>query len=148
MQLKDKLLGILLMLQLSGLERLQAVEKYWMARNAQLVVVGRLINATERQQGSGWLIQGSIVVTEVLFGPGEPGQKVTYRFLCSCCPKPDLNTIQLQEGLWFLNEAGAGNWTTAGSCEQPGYRPIRERDDIRQFLKSRPSGKTGRDARP
>ena len=137
MQLNRKLAIALLAALITSAGTLRAVEKYWLARTAQLVIVGRLTNAVEQHQQDGWLIQGTIVVTEVLYGPTGPGDKVAYKFLCSCCPKPDLATVTKQDGLWFLNQSAVKNWTSAGCCGQPGYSPIREREDIRKILRLR-----------
>src|SRR5947199_8177559 len=65
---------------------LLAAEKYEIAKNADLVVVGYLRKPWSFPWFDGWHFLGSIHVDEVLSGTTSPGQELSYRFVCSCCP--------------------------------------------------------------
>src|SRR5215831_14822673 len=85
---------------------LLATEKYEIAKNADLVVVGQLRKTLSFPWFDGWRFSGSIHVDEVLSGTALPGQELSYRFVCSCCPiwpKPAVELVANQKGLWFLD---------------------------------------------
>jgi len=120
---------------------LVATEKYWIARNAQLVVVGRLKGASAVLRDDGWHITGTIAKEEVLFGPTGQKTDIAYHFACSCCPRsrrPSLSMLSKGRGLWFLNKLSDREWESAGpECGDPGYRGIELLEDMRSFLRSR-----------
>jgi hypothetical protein len=117
-----------------------AVEKYAIAADAKCVVVGRLVNAQQTPIAGGWDITGQVFVEDVLFGKVERGSRIPYRFRCSCCvksPAPDLDSTVKNTGIWFLLPAPQSTWTSAGSCSDPGWRPVQERRSFSEFLKHR-----------
>lgn len=116
------------------------VEKYAIAADAKLVLVAELRNVRKIPTTDGWRIEGRVVIREALDGAAPRGQKLEYRFLCSCCPRspsPDLKAMTSRPGLWFLIPANRSVWTSAGSCTDPGWRPIEERGAFETFLKER-----------
>jgi hypothetical protein len=117
-----------------------ATEKYEIASTAKRIIVGRLVNAQQIPFERGWDIKGNVIVQEVLFGDVEVGRKIPYRFRCSCCvksPAPNLGATVMRVGVWFLLPADSNMWTSAGSCSDPGWRPIEERQAFADFLKKR-----------
>ena len=58
-----------------------AEEKYWIAHEASLIVVGTLHPYPTFPWFDGWHLTGTIDVEEVLFGP-QPGAHIVYRFVC------------------------------------------------------------------
>ena len=58
-----------------------ASEKYWIARDAQLVVVGTVHQEWAVPWIDGWHISGTIQVNEMLYGP-RVGERIQYRFVC------------------------------------------------------------------
>ncbi|MBI5083758.1 MAG: hypothetical protein HZB13_04065 [Acidobacteria bacterium] len=114
-------------------------EKYSIAAEAKVVVVGKLGHVKETAVVAGWRIEGTIAATKVIFGVAGDGRKMSYEFLCSCCPKakaPSVKMMTRQEGLWFLIPKGRG-WTSAGSCTDPGWRPLEERAAFEEFYRKR-----------
>ena len=117
-----------------------ATEKHWIARNAELVVVGRLRIGSAIPWFDGWHLWGTIAVEEVISGP-KIGKSVAYRFVCSGCvmwPRPNFNWLEDRRGLWFLRQSGGGRWTTAGvDVGDPGYRSLEDNGDLIQYLRGR-----------
>jgi hypothetical protein len=124
-----------------GLATVAAEERYSIARNADLVVVGHLRDVTATKHRDGWHFRARVVVTEVLFGRATRGQILAYRFACTCCPatpRPPLADIGRQDGLWFLLRTNSQAWGSAGtSCADPGFRPISDRNDMMKVLHDR-----------
>lgn len=117
---------------------LGAPERINIARQADLVVVGRLVHLHKRLESAGWRISGTIVVTELLFGK-MPGQHIRYEFLCSCCPKlpaPPFERFVI-EGIWFLRATRSNTWESAGECSDPGVRRKSDLPIFREFLRDR-----------
>lgn len=121
-------------------------EKYSIAEDSELVVVGRLTNFSSVRRDGGWLFTGTIVAEEILFGPVTAPRNLAYRFACSCCPslrQPPMQALARERGLWFLTLIrGSEAWESAGSCSDPGFRPIVALEEMRRFLRSRGSDKS------
>jgi hypothetical protein len=120
-------------------------EKYSIAEGAGLVVVGRLTNFTSVRRAGEWHFTGTIVTEEILFGSLTASRDLSYRFACSCCPsprQPPMQALAKERGLWFLIRVdGSEAWESAGSCSDPGFRPLTYLEDIRKFLRFRGSAK-------
>ena len=114
-------------------------EKYSIASQAELVVVGKIENVTAYPWFGGWRFAGDIVPREVLFGRTDLGASIPYEFVCSCCPfwpKPEFVKLTVTTGIWFLNKS-KGHWETAGNCSDPGYRSIVDLKAFRAYLSRR-----------
>ena len=117
-----------------------ATEKYAIASDAKCVVVGRLVNAQQTRTPGGWDIAGEVLVQEVLFGEVERGSRMHYHFRCSCCIRsgaPYLDSTLRIVGVWFLLPEPQNRWTSAGSCSDPGWRPMGDRQSFVDFFKKR-----------
>jgi len=111
-----------------------------MARSAQLIVVGKLQRVTGLPWFGGWRFSGEVKVEGVLWGRAEIGQALPYRFVCSCCsfwPRPRVEDLAGSSAIWFLDKQDDGGWRSAGTCSDPGYRPLTDLEDMRQFLRTR-----------
>jgi hypothetical protein len=121
-------------------------EKYSIAGESDLVVVGRLTNYSSVRRDGGWHFSGTIVFEERLFGAVPSSRNLRYRFACTCCPslrRPSMHALANEKGLWFLLRVGRSEeWESAGSCSDPGYRPLTYLEDMRRFLRSRAAGRT------
>jgi len=121
-------------------ERAESSEKYWIAKNADAVIIGQLREVSAVRITGGWRFRGTLVVEEVLFGPVIPLREIAYSFTCSCCPtsrRPPMEAVTKDRKLWFLNRHNKHEWTSAGSCSDAGFRSIEYRDEMRKFLRSR-----------
>ncbi len=121
------------------------VERYTIARLADVVIVGRLEATKATLQRDGWHFRARVAVKEVVYGPIDPRKTLSYEFVCSCCtrlPRPPLETVSRTEGLWFLKRSRTGVWGSAAAspCSDPGYRPIEYLDDMRKFLRTHRQG--------
>jgi hypothetical protein len=103
-----------------------------------LIVIGRFQNILVKKKNRHLHFDGTITPAEVLFGPQLAGQKLRYHFVCTCCrPSPDLEIFTRKDDIWFFNKATEGYWTSAGSsCADPGYRPIDQRNEMAEYLKT------------
>jgi len=87
-----------------GLAR--AVEKYWIAHEASLIVVGTLRPNPTFPWFDGWHFTGTIDVDEVLFGPRPPRQ-LDYRFVCPYAfyqdwrSLPQFAALFKAKGIWW-----------------------------------------------
>ena len=73
--------SVLVALALSGAVCAQATEKYWIAHEASLIVVGTFRQGRTYPWIDGWRVEGTIEVNEILYGPQVPRQ-IEYRFVC------------------------------------------------------------------
>lgn len=113
-----------------------AAERYQIAREADLVVTGKLSGARWWPWFGGWRLTGELVVNETLWGQPPNARNLPYRFVCSCCPfwpRQDPRQFEGILGLWFL-KVEAGDLRSAGDCADPGYRPREDLNDMRAFL--------------
>jgi hypothetical protein len=97
-----------------------AVEKYWIAHEASLIVVGTLHPQITFPWLDGWHYVGTIDVDEVLFG-SRPPAKLTYRFVCpyGYCQTwwaPGLPAFYRAKGMWFLVPIDERSW-----CPSSGF---------------------------
>ena len=148
MQLRRARSAMLHVMLVVGIRPLCAASKYWIAGHSDLVVVGRLIDVTEKQSAGGWKLDGKILPSELLFG-SAPGRSLDFRFTCSCCPASRRHVMEVsrRDGLWFLVRQDGAHWTSAGDCSDPGYRPIKDRGEILQYFKTLGADAPGRPSR-
>ena len=117
-----------------------ATEKYWIAHEAQLVVVGTLHAGSGYWWLDGWHETGTISVDEVIYGHG-PSNRISFRFTGSCYMRwwhrwwPTHSMTQLTErGLWFLRAVDERTWEPANSCDS-GCRFLSQRADFEQYIR-------------
>jgi hypothetical protein len=118
-----------------------ATEKYWMARSAELAVIGQLRITISYPLLDGWHFRGRIMVEEVLFGKAKLGEELSYSFVCNGCPywpRPNLEAFTHEKGLWLLLPGKNGDWLSAGGNFTPG----RDADapSMRELLRRRQAG--------
>ena len=86
---------------------LNTTEKYWIAHEAELIVVGTLRPRPPFPWFDGWHITGTIDVDEVLLG-SRPAGPIAYRWTCSYSLCRDWLAIITErqkrplKGMWFL----------------------------------------------
>jgi len=115
-------------------------EKYSIAKNSDLVVIGQMQQVSARRKAGNIYFTGTIVAQEVLFGRAISGQKLSYEFVCSCCrPEIAASDLPTVPEIWFLRTSSNGKWTTAGpsSCSDPGFRRIEESEDMRRYFRGK-----------
>ena len=140
---------------------LSAEEKSWALRTADLVVVGKLQLSSYFLSLDGVHVNGSIVSTEVLYGPAQPGAKLRYSNMIPCSAlgwilpdrPPGCNYRMVwsewtftkrwltQPGVWLLLRAPEESWTGRGS--DPGFRLLDSRDYSVGILSGRKQLETG-----
>ena len=116
-----------------------APHRFSTVASADTIVTGKMRWTSRYLWLGGWRLNGRITTTEVLFSTAKPPPVIPYRFLCSCCPlwpPPDSGSLEDLPGVWFLTKMGT-EWTSAGECYEPGFRPIRELPEVRSWLLSR-----------
>jgi hypothetical protein len=113
----------------------RAVEKYWIARQATLNVVGTLHPQLTFPWLDGWHYTGTIDVDEVLFGPRPPAT-LTYRFVCPygyChtwwAPFP---AFYRAKGMWFLQPIDERSWRTSSGF---GFVALSGRADYEDYIR-------------
>ena len=115
-------------------------EKYAIAADASAVIVGELGDVKKRPSLNGWRLSGKIKIIASLHAKNSLPSTVTFSFVCSCCrlwPPPDTSFLTGTPGLWFLIPNDDGTWTSAGSCSDPGWRPIQDRVKFEKFFNER-----------
>jgi hypothetical protein len=119
---------------------LRAVEKYWIAHEAQLIVVGTYRPGFTFPWFDGWHLTGTIDIDEVLYGPSLTG-RLNYRFVSKwdCTrpywPPPRLDGIYTQKGIWFFRLTGRGTWIVANACSESGFRFLSQRADFENYIR-------------
>lgn len=73
----------LLLVTLSTMQ-LEATEKYWVAREAEFIVVGTFHKQFEFPWFDGWRVTGSIQIEQTLYGNGLP-ERLNANSVCECC---------------------------------------------------------------
>ncbi|MFN7998010.1 MAG: hypothetical protein U0Q18_30600 [Bryobacteraceae bacterium] len=118
-----------------------ATEKYWIAHEAQLIVVGTFHPGRGFWWLDGWHETGTITVTEVLYGRA-PAEQIQFRLTIRCYmpwwnrwrPWHFMNQFT-DRGLWFLRRLGDQIWEPANGCDS-GYRLLSQRADFERYILS------------
>ena len=118
-----------------------ATEKYWIAHEAQLIVVGRFQPGSGFWWLDGWHETGTISVTEVLYGRAPAGQ-IGFRLTIRCYmpwwnrwrPSHFMNQFT-DRGLWFLRPLGDQIWEPANDCDG-GCRRLSDREDCERYIRT------------
>jgi hypothetical protein len=135
----------------SGLTR--AEEKYWIAHQADLIVIGTMHPNFTFPWLDGWHLTGTIDVEEVLFGPPQPSH-ITYRFVCEYAwcrnwPPPRFDAFFREKGIWFLRPLDRQEWRPSTGV---GFAALWARYDfedyIRRYKETRPTTTPSREASP
>ena len=115
-------------------------EKYSIAANASAVVVGELSDVKKWPSLRGWRVTGKIRIISELYAKDSLPRTLSFNFICSCCPlwpPPETSFLTGTPGLWFLIPSPDGGWMSAGSCSDPGWRPIQDQGKFEDFFKGR-----------
>ena len=114
-------------------------DPYWIAREAQLIVVGKLHPMHSYLWFDGWHMGGTIQVKETLFGRAPAAtlefhevRKFAAGYYWWIPPKYPASTGDLK--LWFLRKGTGESWQPSASAgfEEIAYRAMYE-DFIRRF---------------
>lgn len=111
---------------------LRAVEKRWVAHEAQAIVVGTFRPNSTLPWFDGWHIDGTITVDEILYGGHLPHQ-IHFRFVCAWehhCqwwPPPHYPSLTFQKGIWFLRRFDENTWESADGFSGTGFRYLKDR---------------------
>jgi len=113
-----------------------AVEKYWIAHEESLIVVGTLHPQLIFPWLDGWHYVGTIDVDEVLFGPRPPAM-LTYRFVCPygyCQTRwaPGLPAFYRAKGMWFLWPIDERSWRPSSGF---GFVALSGRADYEDYIR-------------
>ena len=113
-----------------------AVEKYSIAREATLIVVGTLHPRPVFPWFDGWNLGGTIDVDEVLFGP-RPQGPISYLFVCpyrSCrnWPPPAFTSFFTAKGMWFLRQLDEKTWKPSTGI---GFVALWGRADYEDYIR-------------
>jgi hypothetical protein len=112
-----------------------AVEKYWIAHEASLIVVGTLHPQLTFPWLDGWHYVGMIDVDEVLFGPRPPAT-LTYRFVCpyGYCQTlwARLPAFYRAKGMWFLRPIDERSWRPSSGF---GFVALSGRADYEDYIR-------------
>ena len=118
-----------------------ATEKYWIAHEAQLIVVGTFQPGRGFYWLDGWHETGTITTDEVLYGQAPSG-KITIRVKMRCFMpwwnrwRPTHFMDQFtNKGLWFLRRLGDQVWEPANGCDS-GCRRLSDRADFEQYVRT------------
>lgn len=118
-----------------------ATEKYWIAHEAPLIVVGTFEPGRGFWWIDGWHETGTITVKQVLYGR-PPATQIDFRLTIRCyspwwnrwLPWHLMNQFT-GTGLWFLRRLGGDTWEPANGCDS-GYRPLSQRADFEQYIRA------------
>lgn len=118
-----------------------ATEKYWIAHEAQLIVVGTFQPGRGFYWLDGWHETGTIIVDDVMYGQA-PSRKITFRLTIRCYMpwwnrwRPSHFMDQFtDEGVWFLRRLGDEVWEPANGCDS-GYRRLSDRADFERYVRT------------
>jgi hypothetical protein len=123
----------------------RSTEKYWIAHEAQLIVVGTFNSGHGFWWTDGWHETGAITVNQVLYGE-SPSDRISFRLTIRCYrpwwkrwlpahPMADLMEQFGSTGLWFLRRLGGQTWEPANDCDS-GYRQLSQRADFERYVRS------------
>jgi hypothetical protein len=113
-----------------------AVEKYWIAHEATLIVVGTLHPGRTFPWFDGWHMSGTIDVEDVLFGPRVVG-RIDYRLVLPFgevtqrWPPPRFAPFFTAKGLWFLRPLDRGSWLPSFGI---GFADLSARRDFETYI--------------
>jgi hypothetical protein len=118
-----------------------ATEKYWIAHEAELIVIGTFQPGRGFYWLDGWHETGRIAVHEVLYGRA-PAAQLDFRQTIRCYmpwwnrwrPWHFMNQFT-DRGLWFLRRLGDGIWEPSDGCSS-GYRDLSDRADIERYIRT------------
>lgn len=118
-----------------------ATEKYWIAHEAQLIVVGTFQPGRGFWWLDGWHETGTITVNEVLYGRAPAGQ-INFRLTIRCY-MPWWNRWRASHfmsqftdrSLWFLRRLGDQIWEPANGCDS-GCRRLSDRADFERYVRT------------
>jgi len=118
-----------------------ATEKYWIAHEAQLIVVGTFHPGRGFWWTDGWHETGTITVSEVLYAR-RPADQIVFRLTRRCYlpwwnrwrPAHLMNQFA-STGLWFLRRLDEETWEPANDCDS-GYRLLSQRADFERYIRS------------
>jgi hypothetical protein len=125
------LLGVLAALQVN------AVEKHWIAHEAQSIVVGTFSPWPTFPWFDGWHMNGVIRVDEILYGNPVP-REIQFRFvcrwddLCQRWPPPRYPKICMERGLWFLRRVDGDAW---GPSVGSGFQLLSDRSYWENYIR-------------
>jgi hypothetical protein len=117
-----------------------ATERYWIAHEAQLIVVGTFQPGRGFWWLDGWHETGRITVKEILYGQA-PAKQINFRFTIRCY-MPWWNRWRswhllnqyTDGGLWFLRQLGDQIWEPANGCDS-GYRGMSDRAGFERYIR-------------
>lgn len=118
----------------------EATERYWQAREAQLIVVGCFSQDLTYPWFDGWHVSGTVTVDQLLFG-SVAQRNIQYRFtcgwrVCKTWPPPRIADFFELKGIWFLRAADARVWEPPGNgWIDPGVRRIEEQRDFEDYVR-------------
>lgn len=125
-----------------------AEERSYALRTADLVVVGKLVSASDSPFLWGWRYSGKIVPDEVLWGPAKVGEAIKYVYAWRCeehCNYRFFLTEVFQrsepkrisiKGVWVLWKGQNGSWTGRPN-DDAGFRGPDYRNFAIDVLKDR-----------
>jgi hypothetical protein len=116
-----------------------ATEKYWIAHEAQLVIIGTYHHRWAYPWFDGWHLSGRLDVDEVLFG--RVAHQIDYQLICrwnAACrrwPAPRMAEWFGDKGIWFLRSVGPTAYGPPGNGgTDPGFRSIEQSGDFEQYI--------------
>jgi hypothetical protein len=114
-----------------------ATEKYWIAHQAELIVIGTFHRGILYPWYDGWHQTGTISVNEVLYGH-RTADRVNFHFVythrASWWPPPRFFDQYVEKGLWFLKPVDKQTWEPASEWES-GFRPLSGRSDLKNYIR-------------
>jgi hypothetical protein len=119
---------------------LGGTEKYWIAHEAELIVVGTLRPGIGYPSLGGWYETGTISVDEVLYGQRPPTQ-IHYRFTAGPCAlnwwqrwmSPHFIERFTAKSLWLLRSVDKHTWEPANLCDS-GCRYLSQRAEFERYI--------------
>jgi hypothetical protein len=119
---------------------LGGTEKYWVAHEAQLIVVGTLHPGIGYLRFDGWYETGTISVDEVLYGQ-RPPDRIRFRFTSVPCQlhwwqrwmPPHFTERFTEKSLWFLRPVDSQTWQPANLCDS-GCRYLTQRAEFEHYI--------------
>ncbi len=120
---------------LSGSERLSILQ------GSDAVVVGKVQWFAMYPWIDGWHFFGTIRVTRVMWAASSIESSISYRLICDCCtwwPVSQLLRRTADEGIWVLRKVDhSQRFESAGTCGDPGFRPMLYEEEFRLYLARR-----------